>query len=197
MALRNGLSECGDLSPLFLAATRRGESSTADKSADGKAGASSRTPKIAAGIPGSPKGGPVKKNKSLRLLVVMCIFVFISTCPGLNAASNVLWQIGKFDESSVEFSQGPLFSVHYPEAPVVYVVGKSNPEKDWPAFQPGTANGGAGFHPYPFTVQFELPDAPKGRLYPQGGAAWSRRRECRDFAWESTDTQDFFINTPS
>ena len=48
MALRNGLSECGDSSPLLLAATRRGESSTADKSAAGKAAASYRTPKIAA-----------------------------------------------------------------------------------------------------------------------------------------------------
>ena len=48
---RNGLSECGDSSPLLLAATRRGESSTADKSAVGKAGASSRTPKIAAARP--------------------------------------------------------------------------------------------------------------------------------------------------
>ena len=47
MSLRNGLSECGDSSPLLFAATRRGESSTADKSAVGKAGASSRTPKIA------------------------------------------------------------------------------------------------------------------------------------------------------
>src|ERR1700722_3248670 len=51
MALRNGLSECGDSSPLLLAATCRGESSTADKSAVGKAGASSRTPKIAVARP--------------------------------------------------------------------------------------------------------------------------------------------------
>ena len=43
MALRNALSECGDSSPLLLAATRRGESSTADKSAVAKAGASAGT----------------------------------------------------------------------------------------------------------------------------------------------------------
>ena len=51
MALRNGLSECGDESPLLLAATRRGESSTTDKSAVAKAVASSRTPKIAIARP--------------------------------------------------------------------------------------------------------------------------------------------------
>ena len=65
MALRNGLSECGDSSPLLLAATRRGESSTADKSAVGKAGASSRTPKIAVARPyrlfGVTAGGIARK----------------------------------------------------------------------------------------------------------------------------------------
>ena len=65
MALRNGLSECGDSSPLLLAATRRGESPTADKSAVGKAGASSRTPKISVARPyrlfGVTAGGIVRK----------------------------------------------------------------------------------------------------------------------------------------
>jgi hypothetical protein len=41
---RAKLSECGGSSPLLLAATRRGESATADESAVEKAGASSRTP---------------------------------------------------------------------------------------------------------------------------------------------------------
>jgi len=38
--------ECGDSSPLLLAAIRRGAIRTADKSAVEKAGASSRSPKI-------------------------------------------------------------------------------------------------------------------------------------------------------
>ena len=41
--------ECGDLSPLWLAATRRGATRTADESAAEKAGASSRTPKMSLG----------------------------------------------------------------------------------------------------------------------------------------------------
>jgi hypothetical protein len=40
------VSECGDSSPLSLAATRCGEKPTADESAEEKAGASSRTPKF-------------------------------------------------------------------------------------------------------------------------------------------------------
>jgi hypothetical protein len=46
---RAKLLECGpsvDGSPLWLAATRRGESPTTDESAVEKAGASSRTPKL-------------------------------------------------------------------------------------------------------------------------------------------------------
>jgi hypothetical protein len=39
--------ECGDSSPLSIAATRRGQSPSADSSAVEKAGASSRTPKLA------------------------------------------------------------------------------------------------------------------------------------------------------
>ncbi len=97
-----------------------------------------------------------------RSLLFIGLSLLISPCQRSEAASNKVWHIGNFDESSVEFSQGPLFSVHYPEAPVVYIVGKSDPEKDWPAFQPGTANGAAGYHPYPFTIQFELPNIPKG-----------------------------------
>src|SRR5208283_2105078 len=40
------VSECGDSSPLSLAATRCGDTATADESAAEKAGASSRTPKF-------------------------------------------------------------------------------------------------------------------------------------------------------
>ena len=43
--MRIDLLDCGDSSPLLLAATRRGEEPTADESAVEKAGASSRTPK--------------------------------------------------------------------------------------------------------------------------------------------------------
>ena len=70
MALRNGLSECGDSSPLLPAATRRGESSTADKSAVAKAGASSRTPKIAVAPPYrlfGVKAGGIARNAELNV----------------------------------------------------------------------------------------------------------------------------------
>jgi hypothetical protein len=61
--------ECGDSSPLSIAATGRGKSPSADESALEKAGASSRTPKFASERPdklfdrgerGNPQKGPSK-----------------------------------------------------------------------------------------------------------------------------------------
>ena len=61
------------------------------------------------------------------------------------AASTVVWQIGKFDQSSSEFYPGiarPLApGAGQAQGKLVYVVGKSKPETDWPPFQPGSANG--------------------------------------------------------
>jgi alpha-mannosidase len=97
----------------------------------------------------------------LFLLVAM-----LGSCVWISAAPRALWQIGKFDHSSMEFNQGsvgpPLFGLSYPKTPIVYIVGQSVPKKDWPAFQPGTSNGTAGYHPYPYTIQFDLKEPLKG-----------------------------------
>jgi len=80
--------------------------------------------------------------------------------------SEILWQIGAFDYSSAEFNHGsegpPLFGQRFPKGQLVYVIGKSSAEKDWPAFQPGSANGRAGLAPHPYTIQFDLPEVPRG-----------------------------------
>jgi hypothetical protein len=49
--VRGEVLECGDLSPLSLAATRRGEAQTADESAVEKAATSRRTPKFGCVLP--------------------------------------------------------------------------------------------------------------------------------------------------
>jgi alpha-mannosidase len=70
--------------------------------------------------------------------------------------STVVWQIGKFDGSSYEFHLG------VPAEDPVFVVGKSDPAKEWYRSQSGTSNGTTGFRAHPFTVKFELPQAPQG-----------------------------------
>src|ERR1035437_4265580 len=90
----------------------------------------------------------------LTAALVLLSFVLIPTAG--QAASSVGWQIGKFDEASFEFREG------LPASDPVFTVGKSDPAQDWYGDQPGTANGMAGFREHPFTIKFELPQAPKG-----------------------------------
>ena len=93
------------------------------------------------------------------LLVVAATLSFVQCT---KAASQVLWQIGKFDKSSLEFDQSVVPTPKpYTPHPVVYVIGKSQ-ASEWPRFQPGSANGLAGFQPHPCTIRFDLPSTPHG-----------------------------------
>lgn len=71
--------------------------------------------------------------------------------------SQTVWRIGHFDNSSEEFHSGSV-----PTPAPVYVVGQSHPDKGWYAFQPGTANAGAGARPHPVTIRFDMKGAPRG-----------------------------------
>ena len=101
-------------------------------------------------------------QRTYRLLLVFGILIGFGA--PARAASQAVWQIGKFDQSSGEFRQGgpPAPNAAHPETDVLYIVGKSSPAADWPSFQPGSANGGAGFRAHPYTIQFDLPEAPRG-----------------------------------
>lgn len=92
--------------------------------------------------------------------------VLVSFLSAPSAFPQTLWQIGTFNSSSGEFNHGlggpPLFGQRFPSGELVYTVGKSTPEKDWPAYQPGSANGRAGFVPHPYTIQFDLAEIPRG-----------------------------------
>jgi hypothetical protein len=95
------------------------------------------------------------------LLVIMICF-----CQWAGATSKAVWQIGEFDQSPSEFNTGkqgpPLFGSRYPAGELLYVVGKSTPAVDWPAYQEGAALGRAANRPYPYTIQFELPEVLQG-----------------------------------
>ena len=113
------------------------------------------------------KGENVNKRTYKQVLQILIVLVVV-ICFGsrAEAASKAVWQIGKFDQSSGEFNQGevrpPVFAPAHPKSDVLYIVGKSKPATDWPAFQPGSANGRAEFRPHPYTIQFDLSEAPRG-----------------------------------
>jgi alpha-mannosidase len=89
------------------------------------------------------------------------VWCFIVVTLHAHAAEKQVWQIGVFDHSSNEFrSQGINYS-DLKDDPV-YRVGHSKDSEDWQRFQAGPANGMAGGREHPFTVIFDLKDAPRG-----------------------------------
>jgi len=102
-------------------------------------------------------------NRALRIIVAlygMVLFSF-SFPTTIQAASQKLWQVGTFDESSQEFKAEGI-DYKNPALDPVFIVGKSDPAKDWYGYQPGSGNGAAGFRPHPFTVKFDLSNPPLG-----------------------------------
>jgi hypothetical protein len=72
---------------------------------------------------------------------------------------NIVFQIGTFDRSSAEFAGGS------PKQPVDFIVGQSNPAKDWYATQPAELVSAVGVHAMndvaaPRTIAFSLNHAP-------------------------------------
>lgn len=90
----------------------------------------------------------------IQLIVVL---LFFSGSTVFSAKSDkpavTLWQIGTFDESNEEFPTSR------PNQKVVYIVGKSDPAKDWVGIQPGSGEGS----PRPYEIRFQLPQEPQGR----------------------------------
>jgi hypothetical protein len=86
-------------------------------------------------------------------------------------AAEPLWQLGSFDRSSAEFrpwihptSGERQIDYTDPQSDASYHIGTSDPSRDWPAYQPGSANGGAGFRRHPATLTFHLTQAPSQDL---------------------------------
>ncbi len=96
--------------------------------------------------------------------VALCLMPSAAFAQGPSSStgrdSRTIWQIGRFDAGSEEFSSS---SVDYADATKdpVFRVGTSRDE-DWPRFQPGPANGMAGGRPHPFTILFRLSEPPRG-----------------------------------
>ena len=99
-------------------------------------------------------------------LSFLALALMLSVLAKSASAAEVVWQIGKFDQSPNEFNTGkkgaPLFGSLDPKEEPVYVIGKSTPEQDWPGYQQGAFLGNPKSHPHPYTIQFELDQVPQG-----------------------------------
>jgi hypothetical protein len=126
--------------------------------------------------------------------------LLVLACQKATAASKTLWQIGKFDHSSAEFNQvgtGRVISGGtLPQTPVLYIIGKSNPNTDWRAFQPGSANVRAGHRPHPYSIQFDLPNAPNGLYFLKVGFVRARRSPQSTLQLEINGQQGWVYHHP-
>ena len=89
-------------------------------------------------------------------LLLFTISLLIS--PLTYAASGILWEIGKQDNSTAEFHLGPNGYSKY-DRDGFYIVGQSNPKEDWPYAHPAVDDHWAGGVRHTFTVLFALEPA--------------------------------------
>ncbi|HXY00087.1 MAG TPA: glycosyl hydrolase-related protein [Candidatus Limnocylindrales bacterium] len=98
-------------------------------------------------------------------LFLVVLFVAVFCCPAgaqTQADTNVVWQIGKFDQTSGEF--GHDFDLESENLKPVFTVGQSK-TSDWPAWQTTSVGSGTGKHPTPYTILFSLPKPPVGMFH--------------------------------
>ncbi len=80
------------------------------------------------------------------------------------AALPVVFQIGAPDGDYREFAIAGDYAAYAKRFPddVNFVVGQSDPAKDWPYVLPGPADAWAGNRPHTFVIYFQLPQPPTG-----------------------------------
>lgn len=97
-----------------------------------------------------------------RALLILCMILTLAA--GLCAAEITVWQIGDFDncyeDLAIPHDYG-AYNKTYPKD-VTFIVGKSDPAKDWPFIHPGPTDAWARSRTHPFQVLFDLASAPEG-----------------------------------
>ena len=78
---------------------------------------------------------------------------------GIAANADVLWRIGKPDRNNAEFALAPRGYNQFHEDGF-FVVGRSDPKRDWPYVHPGPHDSWAGGAPHTFTIAFGVKAAP-------------------------------------
>ena len=72
--------------------------------------------------------------------------------------SRMLWQIGRTDTNNTEFALAPGSYAQFQNDPC-FIIGSSDPKRDWPYIHPGPMDDWAGGREHPFTILFGLEEA--------------------------------------
>ena len=97
-----------------------------------------------------------------RFSITMATLVgwFLVIYPSPAQSLGTLWEIGEPDDSAHEFHLSPDGFEQFPPDPV-YIIGISDPARDWPYAQPGPVDYWGGRKDHTFTILFALQDLPE------------------------------------
>jgi len=89
----------------------------------------------------------------LSVIAVFCVRSYAQN------KGRYLWQIGKPDNSMVEFAGAPQYGAKF-EKDGIFIIGRSHESTDWPFVHPGPDDAWAGLQQHRFSILFGIKDIP-------------------------------------
>ena len=107
-----------------------------------------------------------RRSSSCSLRRALALFGLSAVLASLNCTfaaepARPLWQIGRPDGGNTEFAFAPGGWRQFREDGL-FIVGESDPKRDWPYVHPGPSDPWAGSTPHTFAILFGLKSAPAG-----------------------------------
>lgn len=85
--------------------------------------------------------------------LILAALLLASWAAAFGGEPNVLWEIGKADGKNAEFALAPKDYAQFQDDGL-FIIGQSDPKKDWPYVHPGPLDDWAGGREHTFTVAF-------------------------------------------
>ena len=117
-------------------------------------------------------------GNALGLLLVLAGMAVACGSVSRADAQTLLWQIGKPDNDDREFALAPKHYDQFREDGF-FVIGKSDPARDWPYVHPGPVDGWAGGRAHTFIIVFGLQRTRRRASASCSSIWWTRRKACR------------------
>jgi alpha-mannosidase len=102
----------------------------------------------------------IKSIINFRAGLIVGLAFFSLQLSALEKSPKILWQIGKTDRNTAEFALAPSGHRQFTNDGF-FIIGASDPAKDWPYVHPGPGDSWAGGQPHTFTIAFGMKEAGK------------------------------------
>ncbi|MCB1125897.1 MAG: hypothetical protein KDM81_05335, partial [Verrucomicrobiae bacterium] len=102
---------------------------------------------------------PLRTRHACRLAGLLGGLLVAAVPAGWGAELVPLWSIGQVDGNNAELALAPDGYARFKEDPF-FIVGVSDPKREWPYAQPGPSDSWAGQRRHTFTIRFGLAELP-------------------------------------